>query len=59
MPVESLTTAKRKLESNLAIYLKIAEREFTGKNFKVALKNFKNVNDLKAKINEWAPKCFL
>lgn len=36
---------KKKLESNFGIYLKVAEREFLGKNFKSALKSFKNVKE--------------
>lgn len=34
---------QKKLESNYSIYIKIAEREFLSKNFKNAIKNFKNV----------------
>lgn len=34
---------ERKLLSGLQVYLKVGEREFLAKNFKSALKNFKNV----------------
>ena len=34
---------RRKLESNYSVYIKIGEREYLGKNYKVAIKSFKNV----------------
>lgn len=41
MPAE--ISDKKKLEANYLVYIKIAEREFLEKNFKSAIKNFKNV----------------
>ncbi len=41
MPAE--IADKKKLEANYSVYIKIAEREFLEKNFKSAIKNFKNV----------------
>ena len=41
MPAEAVD--KKKLEANFSVYTKIAEREFISKNFKSAIKSFKNV----------------
>lgn len=43
MPTIAEPFDKKKLAANYSVYVKVAEREFLGKNFKSALKSFKNV----------------